>query len=50
MNEVQLIYSFKSMKTRIKIVITKLVFLKDEENAPNNGKGDTDEMNILMNE
>ncbi len=43
MNEVQLIYSFKSMKTRIKIVITKLVFLKDEENAPNNGEGDIDE-------
>jgi hypothetical protein len=31
------------MKTRIKIVITKLVFLKDGENAPNNGKGDIDE-------
>lgn len=43
MNEVQLIYSFKSMKTRIKIVITKLVFLKDEENAPNNGEGDINE-------
>ncbi len=43
MNEVRLIYSFNSMKTRIKIVITKLVFLKDGENAPNNGKGDIDE-------
>lgn len=42
MNEVQLIYSFKSMKTRIKIVIVKLVMLKKGEPSPDKAGGDID--------
>ncbi|CAG2106554.1 unnamed protein product [Medioppia subpectinata] len=43
MNEVQLIYTFKSMKTRIKIVIKKMVFLSQPDNSPNTAEGDIDE-------
>lgn len=43
MNEVQLIYNYKSMKTKIKIVITKLVFLNSSSDAPKNASGDIDQ-------
>ncbi|CAG2173530.1 unnamed protein product, partial [Oppiella nova] len=43
MNEVQLIYSFKSMKTRIKIVIMKMVFLSQPDSSPDTAEGDIDE-------
>lgn len=43
MNEVQLIYNFKSMKTRIKIVIVKMVFLSPDDSQPNTADGDIDE-------
>ncbi|XP_054162351.1 A disintegrin and metalloproteinase with thrombospondin motifs adt-2-like [Oppia nitens] len=43
MNEVQLIYNFKSMKTRIKIVIVKLVFLSQPDSGPDTANGDIDQ-------
>ena len=43
MNEVQLIYSFKSMKTRIKIVVVKMVFLDQTDSSPDTADGDIDE-------
>lgn len=42
MNEVQLIYNYKSMKIPIRIVITKFEILKDPEDGPNNAGGDID--------
>ncbi|OTF81072.1 A disintegrin and metalloproteinase with thrombospondin motifs family protein, partial [Euroglyphus maynei] len=43
MNEVQLIYNFDTMKTRIRIVIKKIVYLDGNRNdVPNTADGDID--------
>lgn len=42
MNEVQLIYNFDSLKTRIRIVIKKIVYLDDNHDSPNTANGDID--------
>ena len=44
MNEVQLIYNFDTMKTRIRIVIKKIVYLDDRKtDIPNTADGDIDQ-------
>ncbi|KAH9421106.1 hypothetical protein DERP_010044, partial [Dermatophagoides pteronyssinus] len=44
MNEVQLIYNFDTMKTRIRIVIKKIVYLDDKKtDIPNTADGDIDQ-------
>ena len=43
MNEVQLIYNFDSMKTRIRIIIKKIVYLDSNRDAPDSANGDIDQ-------
>lgn len=43
MNEVQLIYNFDTMKTRIRILIKKIEYLVENQKAPNTGGGDIDQ-------
>lgn len=42
LNEVQLIYNFDSMKTRIRILIKKIEYLNSQHTAPNDAGGDID--------
>lgn len=42
MNEVQLIYNYRTMKTQIKIVIVKFEVLQGAEYGPDNAGGDID--------